>query len=92
MPEDEIDPIHISLGFGLIAVIFLTIYCQEVITEERLVPAVNLIASEWDVSSNVSKFMVTAAASCSLFWLSIVSTFVFHSSLGIGVGNSYRCS
>jgi hypothetical protein len=88
MPEEEIDPIHISLGFGLIAVIFLTIYCQAVITEERLVPAVNLIANELDVSVYFSKFMVAAAASCSLFCLSIISTFVFHSSLGLGVSNN----
>jgi hypothetical protein len=76
-------PAHVWLGISIIA--SLSFYAQALVTEERFVPAVNVIATHWNLSSDIAgaTIMAAAASSPELF-ASFLSLFVTHSSLGLG--------
>ena len=76
-------PAHVWLGLSIIA--SLSFYAQALVTEERFVPAVNVIATHWNMPSDIAgaTIMAAAASSPELF-ASFLSLFVTHSSLGLG--------
>jgi Ca2+/Na+ antiporter len=76
-------PAHVWVGLFIIA--SLSFYAQALVTEERFVPAVNVIATHWNIPSDIAgaTIMAAAASSPELF-ASLLSLFVTHSSLGLG--------
>lgn len=70
---------------GLLIIASLSFYAQALVTEERFVPAVNVIATHWNMPSDIAgaTIMAAAASSPELF-ASFLSLFVTHSSLGLG--------
>lgn len=60
-------------------------WCQAIVTEERLVPALNVIADYYKMPSDIAgaTLMAAGASSPELFG-SIVALFITHSSLGLG--------
>ena len=76
-------PAYVWVGLSIIA--SLSFYAQALVTEERFVPAVNVIATHWNMPSDIAgaTIMAAAASSPELF-ASFLSLFVTHSSLGLG--------
>jgi Ca2+/Na+ antiporter len=60
-------------------------WCQAVVTEERLVPALNVIADAYKIPSDIAgATLMAAGASSPELFSSFVSLFITHSSLGLG--------
>ena len=78
-------PAHVWVWLGLSIIASLSFYAQALVTEERFVPAVNVIATHWNMPSDIAgaTIMAAAASSPELF-ASFLSLFVTHSSLGLG--------
>ena len=79
-------PAHVWVWLGLSITASLSFYAQALVTEERFVPAVNnVIATHWNMPSDIAgaTIMAAAASSPELF-ASFLSLFVTHSSLGLG--------
>lgn len=63
----------------------ISFWCQSVVTEERLVPALNLIADYYAIPDDVAgATLMAAGASSPELLCTLVSLFVTHSSLGLG--------
>ena len=76
-------PWYIWLTLVMIAMI--SFWSQATVTEERFVPALNVVALEWHIPSDIAgaTLMAVGASSPELF-SSFVSLFVTHSALGLG--------
>jgi Ca2+/Na+ antiporter len=84
MSEEERAPL--SVWIGLIAVSVFSFYTQAAVTEERFVPALTLIATEFNIPDDVAgATLMAAGASSPELFSSIVALFVTHSALGLGV-------
>jgi hypothetical protein len=60
-------------------------WCQAIVTEERLVPALNVIAEHYKIPSDIAgATLMAAGASSPELFSSIVALFITHSSLGLG--------
>eukprot|EP00956_Cyclotella_meneghiniana_P036302 scaffold123784_cov22-Cyclotella_meneghiniana.AAC.1 len=70
---------------GLCLLSFISFWCQSVVTEERLVPALNVIADHWGIPDDIAgaTLMASGASSPELL-CTLISLFVTHSSLGLG--------
>jgi len=69
----------------LIIATIASFWFQAVLTEERLVPALNVIATHFHISDDVAgATLMAAGASSPELFASIVSLFITHSSLGMG--------
>lgn len=85
MPSEE-DGAPVSVWIGLVIISLLSFYCQAAVTEERFVPALNLIANKFNIPDDVAgATLMAAGASSPELFSSIVALFVTHSSLGLGV-------
>lgn len=68
-----------------VALTLISFWAQAVITEERFVPWLNVVANRWGLSDDVAGATIVAAgASAPELLASFVSIFVTHSSLGLG--------
>ena len=60
-------------------------WCQAIVTEERLVPALNVIADTYKIPSDIAgATLMAAGASSPELFSSIVALFITHSALGLG--------
>ncbi|KAG7368186.1 CaCA family Na+/Ca+ antiporter [Nitzschia inconspicua] len=60
-------------------------WCQAIVTEERLVPALNVIADYYKIPSDIAgATLMAAGASSPELFSSLVALFITHSSLGLG--------
>ena len=79
--------------YVLVLIASASFYFQAIVTEERFVPALNVISKRLKISDDVAGATIMAAGSSSpeLFAV-IISIFVTHSALGIGtvVGSEVR--
>jgi len=70
---------------GLVAVALSSFYLQAVITEERFVPALNVIANHFNIPDDVAgATLMAAGASSSNVFSSFIALFITKSSLGMG--------
>lgn len=84
MSEEE--GTSLSVWIGLVVISLLSFYSQAAVTEERFVPALNVIASEFNIPDDVAgATLMAAGASSPELFSSIVALFVTHSALGLGV-------
>ena len=84
--DDADDPTaSAGIWIGLSVISLFSFYAQALVTEERFVPAVNVIATHWNMPPDIAgaTIMAAAASSPELF-ASFLSLFVTHSSLGLG--------
>jgi Ca2+/Na+ antiporter len=63
----------------------VSFWCQAIVTEERLVPALNVIADTYKIPSDIAgATLMAAGASSPELFSSIVALFITHSALGLG--------
>lgn len=88
--NDEQEAAHLTTApwwmWLLLSVITaVSFWSQAVTTEERLVPALNVVASKFKISPDIAgATLMAAGASSPELFSSIVSLFITHSSLGLG--------
>lgn len=79
VPLDRVSPIL------LFVISMLAFYFQAMVTEERFVPALNIIATRLSISDDVAgATLMAAGASAPELFSNFVSIFVTHSALGMG--------
>mmetsp|Transcript_6142 Transcript_6142/g.8704 ORF Transcript_6142/g.8704 Transcript_6142/m.8704 type:complete len:679 (+) Transcript_6142:42-2078(+) len=70
---------------GLTFMAAVSFWCQATVTEERFVPALNVIATEYNIPDDVAgATLMAAGASSPELFSSIVALFITHSALGLG--------
>ncbi|KAL7530232.1 hypothetical protein ACHAXR_003376 [Thalassiosira sp. AJA248-18] len=75
--------LYLHLCLSLIAII--SFWCQSIVTEERLVPALNVLADYHGIPDDVAgATLMAAGASSPELLCTLVSLFITHSSLGLG--------
>lgn len=75
----------IPLIIVLVAVCCVAFWLQAVVTEERLIPALNSIADKCGLTDDVAgATLIAAGASSAVLVSSLLALFVAHSSLGVG--------
>jgi Ca2+/Na+ antiporter len=87
MADAEDDGATASPGvwIGLTVIAAVSFYFQAALTEERFVPALNVIAIEFNIPDDVAgATLMAAGASSPELFSSIVSLFITHSALGLG--------
>lgn len=78
------DP-SVWLLIGLVAVTLISFWIQAIITEERFVPALNVISNHYRIPSDIAgATLMAAGASSPVLLSSFMTLFVSHSSLGLG--------
>ncbi|CAB9500403.1 Sodium/potassium/calcium exchanger [Seminavis robusta] len=85
MDEDEVPtaPVWVWIVLSLIAVV--SFWCQATVTEERFVPALNVIAYEYNIPNDIAgATLMAAGASSPELFSSFVALFITHSALGLG--------
>lgn len=79
----ESAPLYVWLLLSFTAIV--SFWFQAVLTEERFVPALNLIATAFNIPDDVAgATLMAAGASSPELFSSIVSLFITHSALGLG--------
>jgi Ca2+/Na+ antiporter len=93
----ETAPLGVWIGLTFIAVV--SFWSQATVTEERFVPALNVIATKFNIPMDVAgATLMAAGASSPELFSSFVSLFITHSALGLGtivgseIFNQVRCS
>ena len=82
---DEVVTASLGTWIGLILIAGVSFWSQATVTEDRFVPALNIIATYFDISDDVAgATLMAAGASSPELFSSIVSLFVTHSALGLG--------
>lgn len=84
--EDEGVPTA-ALWFWIVLVLIAaaSFWCQATVTEERFVPALNVIACEYNIPNDIAgATLMAAGASSPELFSSIVALFITHSALGLG--------
>ena len=85
MDDEEIPTAPIWWWIVLILIASASFWCQATVTEERFVPALNVIAQEYNIPSDIAgATLMAAGASSPELFSSIVALFITHSSLGLG--------
>eukprot|EP01083_Nonionella_stella_P256134 878217_1 len=89
--DDYYDDDNVNSGLDHVPVKYLLVmalvafYFQAVVTEERFVPALNIIAKRLKISDDVAgATLMAAGASAPELFSNIVSIFITHSALGMG--------
>lgn len=83
--QEEIPTAPVSVWIGLCLIAAISFWCQAAVTEERFVPALNVLSSEFNIPDDVAgATLMAAGASSPELFSSIVSLFITHSSLGLG--------
>eukprot|EP00546_Thalassionema_frauenfeldii_P004224 CAMPEP_0178909066 /NCGR_PEP_ID=MMETSP0786-20121207/8282_1 /TAXON_ID=186022 /ORGANISM="Thalassionema frauenfeldii, Strain CCMP 1798" /LENGTH=431 /DNA_ID=CAMNT_0020581059 /DNA_START=32 /DNA_END=1327 /DNA_ORIENTATION=- len=86
MPElEEVPTAPWWEWLGLSAIACASFWCQATVTEDRLVPALNVIAHYYNIPDDIAgATLMAAGASSPELFSSFVALFVTHSSLGLG--------
>jgi len=83
--QEEIPTASVSMWILLILVAAASFWTQAVVTEERFVPALNLLSTIFKIPDDVAgATLMAAGASSPELFSSFVALFVTHSSLGLG--------
>jgi Ca2+/Na+ antiporter len=83
--ESNINAHAIYYPFALVIVSVVSFWVQSVVTEERLVPALNVISEYFKIPDDIAgATLMAAGASSPELLCTIISLFVTHSSLGLG--------
>jgi Ca2+/Na+ antiporter len=89
MSDDEGAPLSVWIGLSVITV--LAFWSQAAVTEERFVPALNVIATKFNIPDDIAgATLMAAGASSPELFSSIMALFVTHSALGLGVSDVCR--
>eukprot|EP00560_Eucampia_antarctica_P007356 CAMPEP_0197828358 /NCGR_PEP_ID=MMETSP1437-20131217/4936_1 /TAXON_ID=49252 ORGANISM="Eucampia antarctica, Strain CCMP1452" /NCGR_SAMPLE_ID=MMETSP1437 /ASSEMBLY_ACC=CAM_ASM_001096 /LENGTH=329 /DNA_ID=CAMNT_0043429537 /DNA_START=38 /DNA_END=1024 /DNA_ORIENTATION=+ len=81
----EEDTTSFWVWFGLTFIALVSFWCQAKVTEERFVPALNVIATYFNIPDDVAgATLMAAGASAPELFSSLVALFVTHSALGLG--------
>lgn len=84
MVENNEDASFISIVF-LLLIASASFYYQALVTEERFVPALNVISKRLGISDDVAgATLMAAGASSPELFAALVSVFITHSALGTG--------
>jgi hypothetical protein len=85
MADAEVHEASLGVWIGLSVIAAVSFYSLATVTEERFVPALNVIAVEFNIPDDVAgaTLMAGGASSPELF-SSIISLFITHSALGLG--------
>lgn len=83
--QDEVPTASVWVWIGLTIVAAISFWCQATVTEERFVPALNVLANEFNIPDDVAgATLMAAGASSPELFSSFVALFITHSSLGLG--------
>lgn len=83
--DDEVEVSSSLMLVGLVVVATISFWFQATITEERFVPALNVIANALNIPDDIAGATIMAAgASSPELFAALVSIFITHSSLGMG--------
>ncbi|KAL7571561.1 hypothetical protein ACA910_020976 [Epithemia clementina (nom. ined.)] len=83
--QDEVPTASWAMWLWLIFVAIVSFWCQATVTEERFVPALNVIANRFRIPDDIAgATLMAAGASSPELFSSFVSLFITHSSLGLG--------
>jgi Ca2+/Na+ antiporter len=92
MDEVEIPTAPWYVWVGLTVVALLSFWTQATVTEERFVPALNVIAYEYNIPSDIAgATLMAAGASSPELFSSLVALFITHSALGLGTVSISLC-
>lgn len=81
----EISSAPIYIWVLLVVMAAVSFWCQATVTEERFVPALNIIANEYNIPDDIAgATLMAAGASSPELFSSIVALFITHSALGLG--------
>ncbi|KAL7487163.1 hypothetical protein ACHAW6_012759 [Cyclotella cf. meneghiniana] len=85
MDDQDVQGGAIWRGTWLSLLSFISFWCQSVVTEERLIPALNVISDYYKIPDDIAgaTLMASGASSPELL-CTLVSLFITHSSLGLG--------
>jgi Ca2+/Na+ antiporter len=76
----------LSTRVGIFAISLISFYVHAVVTDERLLPALNVIATGLNIPNELAGATIMAAgASAPVFFVSAVALFTANSPLGLGV-------
>jgi len=82
---DGEDGISSVIWIRLILTVAVSFWCQAIVTEERLVPALNVIAERYKISDDIAgATLMAAGASSPELFSSFVALFITHSAMGLG--------
>eukprot|EP00934_Nitzschia_sp_Nitz4_P005034 Nitzschia sp. Nitz4//scaffold32_size149145//66482//69228//NITZ4_002881-RA/size149145-snap-gene-0.18-mRNA-1//-1//CDS//3329548075//5024//frame0 len=82
---DEVPTAPLWVWIVLIIIAAVSFWCQATVTEERLVPALNVISEYYHIPNDIAgATLMAAGASSPELFSSIVALFITHSSLGLG--------
>lgn len=85
MDEEEVPTAALWWWIVLILIAVVSFWCQATVTEERFVPCLNIIASEYNIPPDIAgATLMAAGASSPELFSSIVALFITHSALGLG--------
>ena len=83
--EEEVPTAPWWMWLLLVFVAAVSFWCQATVTEERFVPALNVIANKFRIPDDIAgATLMAAGASSPELFSSIVALFITHSSLGLG--------
>eukprot|EP00980_Cylindrotheca_fusiformis_P017561 scaffold5508_cov104-Cylindrotheca_fusiformis.AAC.5 len=83
--NNNTDGASMIVWIALIVIAGVSFWCQAVVTEERLVGALNVIAEHFNISHDVAgATLMAAGASSPELFSSFVSLFITHSAMGLG--------
>jgi len=81
--EEPESPLWVWIGLSLIACI--SFWLQALVTEERFVPALNIVAQYFNIPDDIAgATLMAAGASSPELFSSLTALFITHSSLGLG--------
>lgn len=82
---DSTDPAEVWKLVALLLAACISFYWQAVVTEERLIPSLNVISKCLKLSDDVAgATLMAGGSSAPELFAALISTFVIHSSLGLG--------
>ena len=85
MDEVETPTAPLTTWISLIFITCASFWCQATVTEERFVPALNIIAEKFNIPDDIAgATLMAAGASSPELFSSFVALFITHSELGLG--------
>ena len=83
--QEEVPTASVGMWIFLIVVAAVSFWSQATVTEERFVPALNVIADKFNIPDDIAgATLMAAGASSPELFSSFVALFITHSSLGLG--------
>ena len=82
---EEVPTASVWVWIGLSVIAAISFWCQATVTEERFVPALNILSDVFQIPDDVAgATLMAAGASSPELFSSFVALFITHSSLGLG--------